>query len=253
VLPTPALRTFVQRVAGYCLTGDTSDEKFFFAHGPTGGGKSTLLGALRRTWGNYATTADFSTFTVHRHQDRPREDIARLHGSRLVVSVEVTDGTRLAEGLVKTLTGGDHVAARFLYERTFEFLPQFKLCIAANNRPTVRDDDDAMWRRLVEIPFPQSLPREERDPSVKATLMDPSIAGPAILAWAVEGAASWFVDGLGRAGRWTRPPRTTVPRWIPSVSSGASAVCSILLPSSPAGHSMRPMTPGSRRRGSASR
>jgi putative DNA primase/helicase len=115
------------------------------------------------------------------------------------VSVEVTDGTRLAEGLVKTLTGGDHVAARFLYERTFEFLPQFKLCIAANNRPTVRDDDDAMWRRLVEIPFPQSLPEEERDPSVKATLMDPSIAGPAILAWAAEGAASWFVDGLGMA------------------------------------------------------
>jgi putative DNA primase/helicase len=199
VMPDAALRRYVQRMAGYCLTGVTSEEKFFFVHGPTAGGKSTFLGALRKTWGDYADTADFSTFTARPRDRSPREDIARLHGARLVTSIEVDDGTRLAQGLVKTLSGGDHVVARRYYEQSFEFLPQFKLVVAANHRPKVDDDDEALWRRLAEIPFRESLPPEERDPSVKVTLMDPNQAGAAILAWAAEGAGAWFADGLGTA------------------------------------------------------
>ncbi len=199
VLPDEDLRGFVQRAAGYCLTGSTAEEKLFLVHGPAAGGKSTFLGGLRKTWGDYATTADFSTFAIRRPDGGPREDIARLHAARLVVSSEVKDGTRLAEGLVKTLTGGDHIVARRLYEQSFEFLPQFKLCVAANHRPRVRDDDDAMWRRIVEVPFRESLPPEERDPTVKARLMNPAEAGSAILAWAATGAAAWCAEGLGTA------------------------------------------------------
>ena len=115
VLPDDDLRGFVQRVAGYACTGSTEEEKVFFVHGPTAGGKSTLLRALREALGDYATVADFATF-CERDQGGPREDIARLAGVRLVVSVEVKDGTRLAEGLVKWLSGGDVIAARRLYE-----------------------------------------------------------------------------------------------------------------------------------------
>jgi putative DNA primase/helicase len=199
LLPDASLRSFIQRVAGYCLTGSVAEEKLFIVHGPAAGGKSTLLGALRRTWGDYATTCDFSTFAVRRPDGGPREDLARLHGARLVVSSEVRDGTRVAEGLVKTWTGGDPVVARRLYEPSFEFIPQFKLVVAANDRPRVRDDDDAIWRRIVEVPFRESLPVAERDPSVKRTLMDPTEAGAAILAWAAAGATAWFAEGLGSA------------------------------------------------------
>ena len=198
-LPAEALRAYVQRVAGYALTGSTAEEKLFLVHGPTAGGKSTFLGALRRAWGDYATTADFSTFTTRRGEGGPRDDLARLHGARLVVSVEVTDGTRLAEHAVKTWTGGDLVVARRLYQETFEFAPQCKLVVAANQRPHARDDDDALWRRIVEIPFAESLPAAERDPDVKAFLTDPAQAGTAILAWAAQGAADWFANGLGSA------------------------------------------------------
>ena len=198
-LPSEELRACVQRLAGYALTGSTGEEKLFLVYGPTASGKSTLLGALRRVWGAYATTADFSTFTTRRAEGGPREDLARLHGARLVVSTEVTDGTRLAEGLAKTWTGGDVVVARHLYQETFEFTPQCKLVVAANHRPRVRDDDDALWRRIVVIPFAVSLPAAERDPDVKACLMDLQRAGPAILAWAARGAATWFADGLGLA------------------------------------------------------
>src|SRR5207247_391079 len=100
--------------------------------------------------------------------------------------------------LVKLLTGGDTVAARRLYERTFEFVPQFKLLLASNYRPSAHADDDGLWRRLRELPFPTARPRrEDRDESVKATLTDPAQAGPAILAWAVAGCGRWLAAGLG--------------------------------------------------------
>lgn len=195
VLPDPEVRRFVQRYVGQALTGDVSEEKIGFAHGPTASGKSTFLRALRMTLGDYAAVADFSTF-LERGYDGPRDDIARLAGVRLVVSVEVKDGSRLAEGLIKWISGGDVITARRLYERTFEFQPQFKLLLAANHRPRARDDDDALWRRIVEIPFKESIPESERDPSVKTTLCEPAQAGAAILAWAIEGCLAWQREGL---------------------------------------------------------
>lgn len=189
---------YVQKAAGYSLCGDTREEALFIAHGPTGGGKTTLAEALRAALGDYAATADPETFlTSRRDGASPRADIARLHGRRLVVGVEVDQDRRMAEGLVKQLTGGDTVVARHLYREHFEFRPQFKLWIFANDAPRVRDDDDAVWRRLRLVPFVHPVPREERDPQLKAALRDPKLGGPAVLAWTVAGCLLWQREGLG--------------------------------------------------------
>jgi len=198
ILPDENLRGFVQRAIGYSLTGDASEEKLFFAFGPTATGKSTLLSAVTSTVGDYAITADFETFLAREWiTGGPRSDLARLAGHRFVVSLEVEDGKQLAEALIKQLTGGDAVAARFLYRETFQFVPTFKLWLAANHRPLVRDDDDAMWRRILQIPFNEQIPEEERDPRVKAQLRSLDEAGSAILAWAVQGCLAWQQEGLG--------------------------------------------------------
>jgi P4 family phage/plasmid primase-like protien len=197
-LPDEGAREFAQKYAGYALTGSTREEVFVFCRGPAGAGKSTFTEGLRRTWGDYAASADFSTFLARKPGDGPREDIARLAGVRLVTSVETRDGQRLAEGLVKLLTGGDTVTARRLYERSFEFQPAFKLLLASNYRPRAAADDDGLWRRLRELPFPTARPRrEDRDESVKAIITDPAQTGAAILAWAVEGCVRWLAEGLG--------------------------------------------------------
>jgi putative DNA primase/helicase len=112
------------------------------------------------------------------------------------VSIEVEEGKRLAESLIKILTGGDTVCARFLYAPEFEFTPQFKLWLAANEAPRIRDDDNALWRRILRVPFEHTIPEAERDPQVKLTLKDPEKAGPAILAWAVQGCLKWQASGL---------------------------------------------------------
>jgi len=197
-LPDDGARAYAQRFAGYCLTGATREEVFVFALGPAGGGKSTFIEALRRTWGDYAVSADFSTFLAARPSDGPREDVARLAGARLVTSVETRDTGALAAGIVKLLTGGDTVVGRRLYEQSFEFVPQFKLLLGANDRPRAAATDEGLWRRLRELPFPTARPSAaDRDDTIKATLTDPAQAGPAILAWAADGCAAWFTDGLG--------------------------------------------------------
>jgi len=125
-----------------------------------------------------------------------RNDIARLAGARFVASIEVDEGKKLAEGLIKQLTGGDTVTARFLHREFFEYVPQFKLWLAANNKPSVSPTDMAMWRRILLLPFDREIPKADRDPSVKSRLRDPSVSAPAILAWAVRGCLAWQRDGL---------------------------------------------------------
>ncbi len=191
------LQEFLQRAVGYSLTGSTAEEKLFFVHGPAAAGKSTFLEAVKNTLGDYAKSADFETFVQRREAGAVRNDIAELAGRRFVVSIEVDEGKKLAEGLVKLLTGGDTVRARFLYQEAFEFVPQFKLWLAANHAPRVKHDDSAMWRRILRIPFEHVIPQQRRDPSVKARLKDLHESGPAILAWAVEGCLRWREEGLG--------------------------------------------------------
>ena len=192
----PEVGGFLQRAIGYTATGLTNEEVLFFVHGPAAAGKSTFMEAVKAALGDYAKTADFETFLARNNVGGPREDVARLAGARMVVSVEVDEGKRLAEGLVKVITGGDTVTARMLYKDAFEFRPAFALWLVANHAPRVRDNDEAMWRRILRVPFEHVVPPERRDRALKATLRDPAKAGPAVLAWAVRGAVEWHRKGL---------------------------------------------------------
>lgn len=187
---------YLQKSIGYGLTGVTSEEKLFMLLGPEATGKSTFAEAVKSTLGDYAKTADFESFLQRSFTGGIRNDIADLAGARFVVSIEVDEGKRLAEGLVKTVTGGDTIKARHLYHEGFEFTPQFKLWLAANHAPRVNADDGALWRRIVRLPFERIIPKDKRDGNVKAYLRDPFIGGPAILAWAVKGCLLWQAEGL---------------------------------------------------------
>ena len=187
---------YLQRAIGYALTGSTSEEKLFFVHGPEATGKSTLVEALKAMLGDYAATADFETFLARRGDAGVRNDIARLAGARLVGSLEVDEGKKLAEGLIKSLTGKDKITARFLFTEAFEFQPQFKLVLAANARPRVNANDGAMWRRIDCIPFTNTIPEDKRDAKVKDHLLADPEARSALLAWAVQGCQNWQREGL---------------------------------------------------------
>jgi len=196
VIPDPAVRAFLQRAAGYSLTGLATEEVLFFVCGPTAGGKSSFIAAVGGALGDYAATANFASFLIHRNKTGPRPDIVRLAGKRFVSSIETEEAAQLAGGLLKWITGQDKLCERSLYTVEVEFLPSFALWLVSNYRPQAQDDDSALWRRLMLLPFPVTIPEAERDPSVKARLRDPAIGGPAVLAWAVEGCREWQKHGL---------------------------------------------------------
>jgi putative DNA primase/helicase len=183
---------FVQRLAGYSLSGDVREQIVAVLHGGGNNGKDTLIKPLMRVVGEQAETSPMDTFT--RVRDRAvRNDLARLHRARLVIASESAEGRRLDEPTIKLVSGGGRVAARFLYGEFFEFTPQFKVWLITNHRPRVEGDDDAIWRRLRLIPFNVSfLGREDKelDGKLEAEL-------PGILAWAVRGCLEWQRDGLG--------------------------------------------------------
>jgi putative DNA primase/helicase len=156
---------YLQRAVGYSLTGKTTEDVLFLLHGSGANGKSTLLEVLRAMLGEYAACAAFDTF-LQRREGGPREDIARLDGARFVTATEGREGRRLDEALIKSVTGGDMVTARHLYQGSFEFVPQFKLWLATNHLPRIEGGDDAIWRRIRLIPFGVQIPEAERDPGL---------------------------------------------------------------------------------------
>lgn len=190
-----SMKDFLQCAVGYSITGDTREEVLFFVHGPTSTGKSTFIEAIKKTLGNYTKTTDFEAFLKRSSTGGARNDIARLAGSRIVISIEVDKGKKLAEGLVKTITGNDTVTCRYLYKEAFEYKPTFSLWLVANDSPDVDPDDEAMWRRILRVPFDRSIPKESRNKNLKNELANPEV-GSAILAWAVQGCLKWQAEGL---------------------------------------------------------
>jgi P4 family phage/plasmid primase-like protien len=188
------LIAFLQRAIGYALTGDTSEQVLFVLHGTGANGKSTLLETVRAMLGSeYAIQIRPETLMIKQNDTIPN-DVARLKGARLVNARETEDGRRLAEGLVKEMTGGDTMTARFLYAEHFDFRPEFKLFLAANHKPVIRGTDIAIWRRIRLVPFTVTIPPEEQDLGLPARL-ETELDG--ILAWAVRGCLDWQRYGLG--------------------------------------------------------
>lgn len=166
---------FVHRYFGYGLTGDTREQVLLMLWGPGCNGKSVLVNVQRRILGQYAVTAAFETFMHSRNDRGPRDDLARLHGARLVTASESGEDRRIEVATVKEITGGDTIAARHLYGRYFEFTPRFKLQLVTNHRPKVDADDAAVWRRIRLVTFEQSFEgREDHDLPAKLEAEQPA-------------------------------------------------------------------------------
>jgi len=187
-----ALIAFLQRAIGYTLTGSTREQCIFILWGITKTGKSTFLSRLRALLGPYGQQADMDSF-MHKDRQEVRNDLADLAGSRFVCALESQEGKRLAENLVKQLTGGvDMIKARFLFQEHFTYKPQFKVFLGTNHKPLIKDTDAAIWERIRLVPFTVQIPKDERDKTLDERLQAEL---PGILAWAVRGCLEWQQKG----------------------------------------------------------
>lgn len=193
VLPDAEDRAFVQRAIGYSLTGSTEEQVLFILWGAGANGKSTFLETLRTVLGDYAHQAPGELLLSKSRGSGIPADVADLQGARFVSAVETDEGRKLAEALVKQLTGGDRVRARRLYSNYFEFEMEGKIWLATNSKPNIAGTNEAIWRRIRLIPFTEYIGKDERDPRLKQKL---TLERRGILRWAVEGCKQWQDEGL---------------------------------------------------------
>jgi P4 family phage/plasmid primase-like protien len=196
---TVRLVGFIQRVLGYSITGNVSAKAVFVFFGPDGNnGKTTLLTLIRELLGrDYASLLLIETIMHARSTDNTaREDMADLRGTRFVQTSEISKEDRLNEQRVKFLTQGmGTIKSRRLHEHLIEFTATHKLLMDCNYRPKVGGQDNAIWNRLIQIPFDYTVPENRLDLNLREKL---HAEAEGIIAWLVRGAIDWYQHGLGK-------------------------------------------------------
>jgi putative DNA primase/helicase len=186
------LIAFLQRIAGYCLTGLVSEEVLFFFYGKGRNGKGVFTKTLLGILADYAIVMPMEMLMAS-DQDKHPTEIARLCGVRLAVSPETERNRSWAEAKIKNLTGADPLTGRFMRGDFFDFDPTHKLIVSGNHKPNLRGVDEAIKARLLLVPFTVTIPPEERNPNLKEQL---KAEWPAIFRWMIDGCREWREKGL---------------------------------------------------------
>ncbi len=190
--PDPEIREYLQRLAGYAMTGSAREHAMTFAVGGGRNLKGTIFHAIRRALGDYGLVVS-SDLLMESHHDRHPTELAVLRGARLVVMSEIDTGRRWNESRLKRLTGGDPISARFIGKDLFEFEPSHTLVVIGNAKPGLRQVDEAMRARLHLVEFGVTIPESERDTEMPEKL---KAEYGGILNWMIAGCVDWLEIGL---------------------------------------------------------
>jgi len=186
---------YIQEAVGYSLTGNISEQCLFFLYGTGANGKSTFLEAIKHIAGDYATHANYETFTANQKDgSNHSEDVVRLRGARMVTTSEINTNKSINESLIKSMTGGDKITARALHSSSIEFTPNFKIWIAGNHKPKLNNFDIGIRRRFHIIPFNYRFRQDEIRPQSEI-LNEFEAEDSGILSWCIKGAERWYRRG----------------------------------------------------------
>jgi putative DNA primase/helicase len=190
------LTHFLQKAIGYSITGRTDEHCLFFLYGMGVNGKTTFTETIRRLLFDYAQRIDIEALMQNWNLGTAANPhIASMAGARFVLASEIAENRKINESLIKDLTGGDSLSARFLFSNPFTFIPMHKLWIFGNYKPKVSGMDWGFWRRIRVVPFNVTIPEGIRRPmSEVLDLFQAEM--PGILAWAVLGCLIWQANGL---------------------------------------------------------
>ncbi len=198
VQPEEEIRTALQLLAGYSLTGDTSENVFYIFEGQSRAGKGVFKNTMRALFGDYAMESSFDTFLADRYQTRrtgPQPDLMEMFGKRLVFASEAPRDATLDDALIKRISGSDVIRTRGLYERTTTGrTATFKVVLLANTAPRVDAGDQAIWERVRKVAWQQVIPLAERDKGLEVRLAEQELSG--ILNWVLAGLSIYQIEGV---------------------------------------------------------
>lgn len=188
---------YLQRCVGYSLVGEVHEKILLLPWGEGNNGKSTFIETIAAVLGGDYAMRTHSELFLSRKEGTISNDIAALTGVRFAYATEPPLNRPLNASLIKELTGGDTVSARFMRGEYFSFRPECTLWMSANHKPHTYDTGNALWDRLKLIPFTISIQKEKQNKNLKNELMTEA---EGILAWAIQGCLDWQRQGLNEPG-----------------------------------------------------
>lgn len=186
ILPDPESRALLQEIFGYCLTPDISQQKFFMFEGTGGNGKGVVTNVLSRVVG----LENVSALPINRLGSTYELEVTQ--GKLVNIASEMKEKDVVAEELLKQFVGGDLLHFNPKFRNPYAARPTARLILSTNERPMFRDRSDGLWRRLIILPFPVTIPEDKRDIYLERKLAHEL---PGILNWALAGMASLYVRG----------------------------------------------------------
>lgn len=197
VQPDAGDRRFLQQWAGLSATGDITHHKMAYFWGRGRNGKSTWIDAIAKILGDYAKNISFDTFLENAGNKRKGSDatpdLAQLPGVRFLYASEPEKGAKLAEGIVKEVTGGQEIQARHLNRNFFQFLPSFKFTGQGNYKLKISGTDDGIWARVQLVPWTVRIAKADIDRALPEKLMKQRNG---IFRWMMEGLIDLKMNGL---------------------------------------------------------
>ena len=201
--------TYMQRLLGYAITGHTREQVWAIWYGSGANGKGVLNALLYSTLGElYVTMSPDCIIKQGRAQNKgaPTPFLAALRGKRMGVCDEAPEDSIIDDGVIKRVTGGNAIEARFLGANPIVFEPTHLPVLMTNHRPRFNTSDAALLRRTVVVPFQLSFKPPEAldhnnpshrpiDKTLAQRLTEPECLQQ-MLTWLVRGAVAWYREGL---------------------------------------------------------
>lgn len=195
VVPDPEVQRYLQRAVGHTLLGRAEQRALFLLHGDSGSGKSQFVKVLEQVFGDFGETAAPATFLASSRGNAITNDLNDLKGKRLVLFSELDQDEKLAEAQLKRLTGGDTAKSRGLWQENTKWKVQFTLWMATNFLPRLASDDNAIWRRVKPIHFPNVIKEHGvEEPRLAEKIFEEEASG--VLNWMLEGVRMYLAEGL---------------------------------------------------------
>jgi P4 family phage/plasmid primase-like protien len=193
VQPDEDVRAWLKRLAGYSLLGHNAARRMIVCLGPTSSGKGTFVDAMRAAVGGYAAVANLTIFRDNQ-DERPRADLASALPKRFIFCDEASFNWKLHPDQVKRMTGAGEISARKPFAKAaIHMRPAFTPWLMSNSVPHIEGADEALRRRLLVVPFSETISRSDEDVTYATRLRREQ---EAILAWAVAGYGELMSMGL---------------------------------------------------------
>ena len=193
--PDEELIEYMQKLFGCAVTGLAPRENVFpILYGSGGNGKSTMLKVIQTILGDDISYGCDPSFLCESKGNQHPTTLATTFGKKLVIAQEPPAGARLNTSLIKGITGGDQMTTRRMFENEWMFYPEYLLLYSTNEKPTVKENTQGIWRRVRLIPFIATFTAGKANRNLAQVMLDEEAAG--ILSWIVAGAKAYLTDGL---------------------------------------------------------